>query len=198
MSPRPNVTEERTNQILEAASNVFARLGFSKARMDDIAQETGLSKGTLYLYFKSKDAIISAILESMITRELARARQIQQGDSSAEEKLVSMCEILVKDLKRMQPLLSLYFEFVALSLRRKKVKEVIREVFQSFMEIFIPVFEQGIETGDFRMMNPKSAAIATASILEGTVLLWVYDPQMVNIEKNIKESLQLLINGLKV
>jgi AcrR family transcriptional regulator len=166
--------------------------------MDDIAQETGLSKGTLYLYFKSKDAIISAILESMITRELARARKIQQGDRTAEDKLVIMCEILVKDLKRMQPLLSLYFEFVALSLRRKKVKQIIREVFQSFMEIFIPVFEQGIEAGEFRMVNPKSAAIAAAAILEGTVLLWVYDPQMVSIEKNINESLQLLINGLKV
>ena len=45
MSPRPDVSEERRNQILEAAMAVFARQGFEQARMDDIAQEVGLSKG---------------------------------------------------------------------------------------------------------------------------------------------------------
>jgi len=55
MSPRPDVSEERKNQILDAAGKVFARLGFQKTRMDDIVEESGLSKGTLYWYFKSKD-----------------------------------------------------------------------------------------------------------------------------------------------
>ncbi len=63
MSPRPDVSEERRTQILEAAMAVFARQGFDKARMDDIAQQARLSKGALYLYYKSKDAIISAILQ---------------------------------------------------------------------------------------------------------------------------------------
>ena len=61
MSPKPDVSEERTAQIITAAMQVFAQQGLEKARMDDIASESGLSKGTLYLYFKSKDAIISAI-----------------------------------------------------------------------------------------------------------------------------------------
>ena len=53
MAPRPDVSEERRNQILEAATTVFARLGFHRARMDDIVQEARLSKGALYWYFKS-------------------------------------------------------------------------------------------------------------------------------------------------
>ncbi|HET7081061.1 MAG TPA: helix-turn-helix domain-containing protein, partial [Chloroflexia bacterium] len=57
MSPRPDVSEERKNQILDAAAAVFSRLGFHEARMDDIVRESGLSKGTLYWYFTSKDAI---------------------------------------------------------------------------------------------------------------------------------------------
>ena len=48
-------------RIIEAAVKVFAEQGIGKARMDDIAQETGVSKGTLYLYFKSKDAIIRTV-----------------------------------------------------------------------------------------------------------------------------------------
>ena len=62
LSPRPDVSDERKNQILQAATNVFSRLGFHKARMDDIVEESGLSKGTLYWYFKSKDDIVSALI----------------------------------------------------------------------------------------------------------------------------------------
>ena len=63
MSPRPDVTGERKIQILNAAEGVFTKKGFDDARMDDIAEETGLSKGTLYNYFKSKDDLIIAILD---------------------------------------------------------------------------------------------------------------------------------------
>ena len=63
MSPRPDVSKLRKQQILDAAIKVFSRSGFEKARMDDIAEESGLSKGTLYWYFKNKDEIISNVLE---------------------------------------------------------------------------------------------------------------------------------------
>jgi AcrR family transcriptional regulator len=62
MSPRPDVSEERNNQILEAATAVFARAGFQQTRMDDIACLPGLSKGALYLYNTRKDAVITALL----------------------------------------------------------------------------------------------------------------------------------------
>ena len=63
MSPKPDVSDERKYQILNAAEQVFTKKGLDLARMDDIAEETGLSKGTLYLYFKSKDDLIIAILD---------------------------------------------------------------------------------------------------------------------------------------
>jgi AcrR family transcriptional regulator len=90
MSPRPDVSEERRNQILEAAMAVFARQGFEQARMDDIAQQVGLSKGTLYLYFKSKDAIISAILQFFIAQEKKLHGFLESEEPS------SVCEQLLR------------------------------------------------------------------------------------------------------
>ncbi len=69
MSPKPDVSEERKGQIMSAAEEVFTKKGFDNARMDDIAEETGLSKGTLYLYYKSKDDLIIAILDRIFQRE---------------------------------------------------------------------------------------------------------------------------------
>ena len=67
MSPRPDVSKERKQQILDAAEDVFTRKGLDNARMDDIAKRTGLSKGSLYWYFKSKDDLIIAILDRVRT-----------------------------------------------------------------------------------------------------------------------------------
>ncbi len=55
--------EERRSHILAAASNVFGRLGFESARMDDVAKEAGIAKGLLYKHFASKDALFRALVD---------------------------------------------------------------------------------------------------------------------------------------
>ena len=75
MSPRPDVSDERRTQILEAAMTVF-----DQARMDDIAQEFGLSKGALYLYYKSKDATLSAILQFFFSRAMKKLQGFLEVD----------------------------------------------------------------------------------------------------------------------
>ena len=55
----------RKEQILEAAATVFSQFGLYQARMEDIAAEAGLSKGTIYLYFKDKDPLIQALAEQI-------------------------------------------------------------------------------------------------------------------------------------
>ena len=55
--------EERPEQILDAALRVFRARGFAQTRMDDVANEAGISKGTIYLYFKGKTALLEALIE---------------------------------------------------------------------------------------------------------------------------------------
>ena len=83
MSPRPDVSDERKNQILNAAEQVFTKKGLDLARMDDIAEETGLSKGTLYLYFKSKEELIIAILDRIFQGLFKQMEQRKDNELSA-------------------------------------------------------------------------------------------------------------------
>ncbi|MEN0652716.1 MULTISPECIES: TetR/AcrR family transcriptional regulator [Hyphobacterium] len=55
--------EDRPDEILDAALAVFTEQGFAAARVDDIAKRAGLSKGAVYLYFPSKDAMLNALVE---------------------------------------------------------------------------------------------------------------------------------------
>ena len=68
------VTELRRSEILAAATRVFGNKGFDATLMDEIARAAGLAKGTLYLYFKSKDEIYQAVVRQSLAEldELTR------------------------------------------------------------------------------------------------------------------------------
>src|SRR5947209_20386256 len=90
MARRPDSSEIRRNQILDAATKVFVRQGFQHARMDDIVEESGLSKGTLYWYFKSKEDIINAILRRLFTGDLKHLESLLLAEGTASERLIQL------------------------------------------------------------------------------------------------------------
>lgn len=194
--PRPDVSAERTEQIITAAIAVFSRLGIGNARMEDIAEEAGLSKGTLYLYFDSKDMLIGAILNAVVSRELEQARELLSQDLSTYEKLELIIETILVDVDQLSPILSLYLEYLSLATREESVRNTIQAPFQDFLEVFIILAEQGIATGELQQVDPREVAVAVGSIIEGSILLWVYAPDEIKLADSIRTSLRLLFFGL--
>ena len=197
MSPRPNVTDERTSQIITAAEDVFSKKGFSEARMDDIAEETGLSKGTLYLYFKSKNDIIIAILDRIFQREFKVIEQINISETHATDSIWLFVDTVVKDIKYFLRAMPIAYEFLALAFRNKTVQKALKVYVNRYMDILTPIIQHGIDTGEFRNVNTQEVAIAMGAILEGTILLWVYDKTLVNPEVHIRSGIKLLLEGIQ-
>jgi len=197
MSPRPNVSEERKDQIMNAAEEVFSKKGFSDARMDDIADETGLSKGTLYLYFKSKDDLIVAILDRLFQREFKAFEQLDLARMSATDAIWVFVETTVKDIKLMMRLLPITYEFMGLAFRNKLVQKTFKAYLNYYLDLLIPVIQHGIDSGEFRQTDAKEIALAMGAMLEGTLLLWVYDSSLVEPEKHIQTGMKLLLEGVK-
>jgi AcrR family transcriptional regulator len=80
------LAEFRRAEILAAAAKVFAGKGLDAARMDDIAKAARVAKGTLYLYFQSKDAIYQAVVQQALdTLAEQTAKHVQQKESFAEK-----------------------------------------------------------------------------------------------------------------
>ena len=196
MTPRPDVSEERKDQILEAATRVFTQRGFDEARMDDIVAEAGLSKGALYWYFESKETLITAIVDRVFDWESAQMREIITSDETAPRKIEALIEITVQDLGKMKPLMPILFEFWSLSLRKESVNQAIKRYYQRFLDLIEPVIQQGIAAGDFRPMNVSRAAITFVAVFEGTMLMWVYFPDRVEFEEQFKITLDILLQGL--
>ena len=198
MSRHPDTSEKRRNQILDAATKVFVRLGFQHARMDDIVEESGLSKGTLYWYFKSKEDIINAILRRLFAGELENLQSLLQAEGTASERLVQLTNNRVIGLKRMSSLVPVIFEFYAAAVHQQWVKQFINEYFGRFRTLLEELIQQGIDEGEFRHVNATQAAITFASLYEGLTLHWMMDPQTVQWEILNENSIPMLLDGLKV
>ena len=194
--PRPDVSEERTQQILAAAVNAFVQLGMANTRLDDIAREAGLSKGTIYLYFKSKEELIFAILDAFLSRELAYANELLAVDLPITEKINKLADLIVADMAEIKPMTPLYMEFIAQAARDESVREILQKPFREFLDVFSALVEQGIATGELKPLNVKEVALTMATLLDGAIFLWVYDPEFVDLEQQMKASLQLLLGGL--
>jgi len=198
MAPRPDVSDERKSQIIEAAMNVFSRLGINKARMDDIADESGLSKGALYWYFKSKDEIIAAILGSIVDRELDALKIFIEQEGSAAARLNHIIELVQQDMKRMKRWLPLLYEFYALALRSIRTRNVFTEYFRNYTFVLASIIEQGIQRGEIRPVDANDFAVAMVATLEGTFLVYVYDPENIDIERSLQTSLGFLLESVLI
>lgn len=197
MSPKADVTEERKNQILDAAQQTFAKQGFHKTRMADIAETSGLSKGALYLYFDSKDAIILSLLEKVFEPEIKDLKSLLHEDRSAEEKLLLYAERAGQDMLAMLKWMPLLYDFLALAFRQQKTKKLISRYYRKHLELLESLIQQGIDTGEFQADSAVDAAITMGSIIEGTALLWFYDPESIDILQHIKSNTLLLLAGLR-
>ncbi len=197
MSPRPDVSEERKDQILDAAADVFTQKGLQKSRMDDIVEKSGLSKGTLYWYFDSKDDIIIGIFERIFLKESRDLKPLISVEKSSTERIYEYIDRVFIDLRRLLRFAPIAFEFLSLAFRSKYFHKAFKSYLAIHMEILIPIIQQGIDSGEYREIDPTEAAIAIGAVFEGTMLLWVYDNDLIDLEKHIHSSINLIIDGIR-
>lgn len=197
MTPRSDVSEERKSQILKAARETFTEQGFHNTRMSDIAEASGLSKGALYWYFESKDAIILSLLEKVFEPELKDLKSLLEDNRSTEERLYIYAERAAEDILQLLRWMPLVYEFMVLAFRRRKIKTVISNYYNSNLQLLENLIQQGIDAGELEGCDAEEAAIALGSIIEGTVMLWIYDPDGIDIKDHMLSSTRILVRGLQ-
>ena len=198
MPAKKNLEKARRHQILDAAEKVFVKRGIDKARMDDIVQESGLSKGALYWYFKSKDAIVSALVEHVLISEMREAEALVQAEGSASERLKLFVNYAVREYKRFEKVLPLAYEFVAHAARSKAVRETVVLYFNRYENILAEVIQQGIDSGEFKPRDPDTVAISIISMYEGMAMLWFIEPELVDWDRMGAEPIDIMLAGLTV
>ena len=198
MSPRPDVSEERRAQIIEAAMKVVAEKGFAKTRMDDVASESGLSKGLIYWYFKSKEDILIAIARLLFGGEIRKMGNLKVEGQTARACLEDFLDEFIADLRNLEKITPVVYEFYALAFRNATVRSVMREFLHGFVSGIEPVIQAGMDSGEFAAGDAGQMALTVGATMEGTLLLWAYDPELVQQEEQLRVGMALLIDGMEL
>jgi len=90
---REKEREQRRSAIIDAAKRVFLEVGLEQASMDRIATESELAKGTLYLYFKSKNELIMAIMTEHLEQLNGKLREISRSRLSPQNKVLRSVDV---------------------------------------------------------------------------------------------------------
>ncbi|MCJ7824461.1 MAG: TetR/AcrR family transcriptional regulator [Anaerolineales bacterium] len=196
MPAKKDIEATRRRQILDAAEIVFAARGIEKTRMDDIVHESGLSKGALYWYFKSKDAIISAMLDRVFISEMREAEALVDAQAPSSERLKTFVAYAVLEYKRFEKLLPLAYEFFAIAARSKAVRETIAGYFKRYTSLLARIIQQGVDNHEFRACDPEAVAISVIGMYEGVAMLWFIQPELVDCDRMGTEPIELLLAGL--
>jgi AcrR family transcriptional regulator len=192
---RTDLSEDRKNEILDAALAVFSELGLGDASVDDVVRRSGLSKGTLYWYFKSKDRLIGALMKRFFTQELEKVRVLQQGPGTVRERLLRYSREVAAVVKRMPRALTL--EFYAVAVRQKWVRKFLGDLYARYCAELASVIREGTERGEFRRVDAEQTAAGITGLCEGLILLWALEPKVFPFEHFFEASLRTMLDGMR-
>jgi TetR/AcrR family fatty acid metabolism transcriptional regulator len=192
--PRADVSVERKLQIIEAAMKVFAQKGFDATRMEDIAQEAGLSIGGVYWYFKGKDEVIVGIMQATIDADVKALRELLEAPGTVHERLTQYVRATIEEAIETT---ALSYELYGLALRDTKVRKHIRLFFTAYRDVLAEFVRQGIARGEIRNVDANLAATTFAALYEGMLEMALVDPKSVNAEAALLGALDLLLAGLR-
>jgi AcrR family transcriptional regulator len=119
----PEYKEVAKNKIIQAATSAFSKKGYYDSSMDDIAKEVGVTKATLYLYFKSKKDLLKAIslLENQALREML------QKSFDSHHYMDSLRGIIRMKMDLLKGFLRTGFEMIGLSSHDEDIRKIIRD-----------------------------------------------------------------------
>lgn len=196
MPPRPDVSEERREQILNAAASVFARMGVRESRMDDIVEEADLSKGALYWYFKSKDDLVAAFIERVFARSIENFRALLKVELPFRDRLDEIARDVAADIREVTRVRSVVLEYYALAARDERVRARVRGYIETFIDLSATMIADAIARGECRPTDPRKTAISLEAMYEGLTLLWFVGAGIDDIDAMFAHATHLVFDSL--
>jgi AcrR family transcriptional regulator len=193
--------EARPDEILAAALASFAERGFAATRLDDVAARAGISKGTLYLYFKGKEELFEAVVRATLVPNIERlealAATFQGPSAQLLEQLLTTVAAVVESQAGAIPKLVLAEAGNFPDLARFYLDEVVRRG----LRLIGTILRRGVQRGEFRPLDVEHASFCVF----GPILLaalWKnslepYDDAPLDTQALARAHLDLLLRGLE-
>ncbi len=192
--------DERPSELVAAALDLFVERGFAATRLDDVAARAGVSKGTLYLYFESKEALFKAVIEEAIVPLLASAEDVIANDQGTSidllrrllngwweqigaTRLAGVPKLIIAEARNFPAVAQYYHDAVIV-----RGRALLRTLLQ-----------RGIERGEFRPLDLETAIYVIYAPLM-MLVVWrsslCFCAKETDLATYLKTHFDLLVQGL--
>jgi AcrR family transcriptional regulator len=191
--------EDRPQEITEAAFEAFAEKGYAATRVEEVAKRAGVSKGLMYLYFKTKEELFKAVVKSVVVRRVdALIEAVETTELSSEEfirgplasffraipasPVAIVIRLLISEGHRHPDLVSYYYDAVV----RKGLAAI-----SGFIE-------RGVQRGEFRQTAIGDLPhLVLAPVMLSIVWRILFSEQALDTDRLIDTQLDMLLTHIK-
>jgi AcrR family transcriptional regulator len=191
------VTAFRTNEILAATRRLMEQKGVDSLTMDEIAQAAGVAKGTIYLYFQSKDELVQALLSQVGENIALDLEAILARPDPPTDKLRQVVTLLLHCVERERELFPIYLRELVRSKSSRAPRSLsMQKQEERIVGLLTRLFSEGIASKKFINVNPLLLAYVLKGMVRAVGYYQMTGPQQDAIQEGLPVILQLMISGI--
>ena len=191
-----NDRENRKNQILNAAFEVFVKKGYAKTTMDDIVASSKLSKGALYHYYKSKKELFLSLIDHWEIYTFKDFYDKKSQNTKASDILRFFGENVINTLNEKKHAYIAEIEFRAMSNQDAEIKKRSNILYGKLLELFEKVVKKGIKENEFKDLDVRKTSMAFLAIFQSITWFVIADETAVSADEYIRDSIELIIDSI--
>ena len=194
MRSKEEVVEEyRKQTICDAAMRVVARKGMKSVTVQDIADEAGVAKGTVYIYFQSRDEILSRTMDGATEKLLEKLAAACKSCSSFREILEQRVRAQLQHFDENRDFFRLYLA-MSEPFGEKRLKQ--HSTYQTYLAQLQKLIREAIARGEVRSENVERLAITIASVTREIVLNRIIEREPPPIEQDAHFAVEFIMRGI--
>ena len=198
---KERLIELHTTCVLEVAEELFEKKGFDAVSMDEVAFNTGISKSTVYVYFKSKQIIWDSIVCKYMELLLEDAKKAAEGQGSFEERYYRLCFDIADKFEKHPMFYKATLSKISMDMEQEIYKKIY-EIGEKTNEAIADFIRSGIEEGVVRKdIDIYPAVIMMWSSISGIISMANDKEEYLNVRFNmtkndLKKAFKMLLEGV--
>lgn len=190
--------QQKKSRIMDAALQVFVKQGFSNARMDDIVEESGMSKGAIYYHYKSKKDLFLELIDHWETHTFPDFYVKSGQERTASDTLRGFALEVADIFENRKYVFLAEIEFWALANRDEDVRDRSRQLYEKILRLFEKVLDKGVREGEFNGINTKMCAFTIMTGLQGVNWFGIFTSNDFSARDYLVEVMEFLIRGFNL
>ena len=179
--------------IIEVAMSLFKQQGFYETSMEQIAEQSDISKATLYKYFEVKEAIIAAYWQEEIKNSKDELRQIITNNPDTRSRLEAAFRVYMRHIMQSRELYEIYISYRMAHINKPHINDKLRS---GVAENTAAIIQAGQESGEIRTDIPLQVMVGNLELLSLMQSMgWLRYPEQFSLDDSSKMLAELFLNG---